>query len=742
MIYPRNQTVCPAADGNLFVVASWSLQGGSASDAVLMKVNPAGGVLWSRRFRKNGYAAPLPMGITDLILDSEGMLIASGNYPSNSLGPPDNFILRYDPVQDTVLWAKFLTSQQVIYTNRLLEKQTGGNYLFYRTVLTLAFDHHETEMLELDRLTGAIIPDNSKIISWGNRIRLTKIIAHQGELYALGTQIELDVFRGPGTQLLCKMNLAGNEVLWANAGPELPEKVNTVDLLIDQDTLVSLCHSDSSNIYLQKTTLNGHPIWTRRYELSGLPGLQTYNVRATPSGYLIFGKVGKSGGLSGTDYLFVTTDKAGHLQHFRRLPTPPNFQLAGDNYIWADMEATPLVTIGESFYATGDFLSFSPYHTALILLKSDLALTDINNCPFAPLGSPIIETTLPNFTPTPVPLAFSNYISVLNAQPFKTPKMNGVLEETLCFHCDQPCGPPFSLGPDLEFFTDTTILLHAGANYSSYLWQDGTTDSTYLAAAGGTYWVEVKDDCDVVQRDTIHLKLSETVCVKKSLSCLRWELLDKKVTVSGHIRVRIRLTNNCASALQQIVFTLPNGVIAVQPANDSTYVSPSSSRTYTVRNPSFSPFYSIRFRANSDGLHSGFSDVFTYELPGQSVLGYLHTAVKLVDGSNYEAFLNTSACTAELVTTRIGAQRTLADGILSPNPTDGRLWLRLPDWKNQALQVRILNIQGQVLQTISLTNDEDESVILLSPQLANGLYYAVVKKENEVPLTWRFVLAR
>jgi hypothetical protein len=54
---------------------------------------------------------------------------------------------------------------------------------------------------------------------------------------------------------------------------------------------------------------------------------------------------------------------------------------------------------------------------------------------------------------------------------------------------------------------------------------------------------------------------------------------------------------------------LPDGVDAVEPANLSTYNSPEG-RNYLVRNPNFTPFYSIRFKSTTDSIANGESDVF------------------------------------------------------------------------------------------------------------------------------------
>jgi gliding motility-associated-like protein len=56
-------------------------------------------------------------------------------------------------------------------------------------------------------------------------------------------------------------------------------------------------------------------------------------------------------------------------------------------------------------------------------------------------------------------------------------------------------GSHLSLGPDTILCAGNNIKLHAGSNYSSYVWQDGSTDSTFLVTLPGTYSVTVVDHC-------------------------------------------------------------------------------------------------------------------------------------------------------------------------------------------------------------------------------------------------------
>ena len=62
-----------------------------------------------------------------------------------------------------------------------------------------------------------------------------------------------------------------------------------------------------------------------------------------------------------------------------------------------------------------------------------------------------------------------------------------------------------NLGPDTVLCSQNTMILHAGNTFFSYLWQNGSTDSTFTVVQPGTYYVTVNDLCGNTLSDTIHI---------------------------------------------------------------------------------------------------------------------------------------------------------------------------------------------------------------------------------------------
>ncbi|MEM9024854.1 MAG: hypothetical protein AAGB22_13990, partial [Bacteroidota bacterium] len=51
------------------------------------------------------------------------------------------------------------------------------------------------------------------------------------------------------------------------------------------------------------------------------------------------------------------------------------------------------------------------------------------------------------------------------------------------------------LGNDTTLCNGSSLTLNVGITQGTYLWQDGSTDSTFTITGGGTYWVEASNSC-------------------------------------------------------------------------------------------------------------------------------------------------------------------------------------------------------------------------------------------------------
>jgi gliding motility-associated-like protein len=78
------------------------------------------------------------------------------------------------------------------------------------------------------------------------------------------------------------------------------------------------------------------------------------------------------------------------------------------------------------------------------------------------------------------------------------------LQDSLRIHI--PVVPDtINLGPDMALCSQSTIRLSAGSGFASYVWQNGSVDSTLTAYLPGDYFVTAKDYCGHAYSDTIHI---------------------------------------------------------------------------------------------------------------------------------------------------------------------------------------------------------------------------------------------
>jgi gliding motility-associated-like protein len=79
-----------------------------------------------------------------------------------------------------------------------------------------------------------------------------------------------------------------------------------------------------------------------------------------------------------------------------------------------------------------------------------------------------------------------------------------IIRDSIVLHAIQSPAKP-ALGPDIALCKQSTVLLHAGGGFKSYLWQNGTVDSVLTAYLPGMYYVNTRDYCDHAHSDTINI---------------------------------------------------------------------------------------------------------------------------------------------------------------------------------------------------------------------------------------------
>ncbi|MBK8965117.1 MAG: HYR domain-containing protein [Lewinellaceae bacterium] len=251
---------------------------------------------------------------------------------------------------------------------------------------------------------------------------------------------------------------------------------------------------------------------------------------------------------------------------------------------------------------------------------------------------------------------------------------------------------------------------------------------------------EARDSCGTVDSCCFTVIVREALpCDVKEIGCMRWELLRITQNAAQERTYRIRAINKCAEPMIYTAFELPAGTKAVKPADNTVFTTPDG-RDYLVRNPNFSPFYSIRFKSLSDSIANGESDIFEYTLPPQSEPDYIHVTARLAPQQFFEAYLNTFNCPVQPESKP--AARTGLGLRVFPNPTSGTLFADLSDFREQEVFIRIFEARGQLTQEFRLTAGTTPQEIQLTRDLPAGLYILAVEAPNGERQVVRFALQR
>ena len=151
---------------------------------MIAKLTLDGEPVWMRSFPGNPNE---PINLAEIIEDSEGKILICGTQGS-SPSSRRSIVLRYDPDLDVVLWYKQMLVDHPEVSG-VLEKSPGGNFIL-RTNSRQFINNgikQRSELIELDRLTGALVPGGISLRYAGQpNLRFENMVKIQENLYGVG----------------------------------------------------------------------------------------------------------------------------------------------------------------------------------------------------------------------------------------------------------------------------------------------------------------------------------------------------------------------------------------------------------------------------------------------------------------------------------------------------------------------------------------------------------------------------
>lgn len=311
-----------------------------------------------------------------------------------------------------------------------------------------------------------------------------------------------------------------------------------------------------------------------------------------------------------------------------------------------------------------------------------------------------------------------------------------------------------------------TIGVPSGVNGAAVTYNDPTAtsncpcpgidlDMTSGLASGSTFPMGVtqvcyraQDACGQTNTCCFNVTIEEDdPCDVKVIGCMKYELLTITQDQFKNKTYRIRVTNNCSSKMIYTAIQTPAGIVAMQPGNNAIYTAPSGNE-YLVRNPNYTPYYSVRFRSLADSISNGESDILRYTLPAQAEVLFIRITSRLKTQQYYEAHLNTFYCPVGVTPLDerfedLPAMQEMELTALTvfPNPSTGTVFADLSSWEGEQLNLQVFNSQGQrVLFQTAVAGFEPQRLDL--PQgIVKGLYFLEVSTEDGAREVTKFMIA-
>lgn len=182
---------------------------------------------------------------------------------------------------------------------------------------------------------------------------------------------------------------------------------------------------------------------------------------------------------------------------------------------------------------------------------------------------------------------FSSVGTMFSASQFNGEFLQGITWRTLC-----NTAPLF--GSDTTICAGQPLTLTPALTGTSYLWQDGTTNSTMDASAGGQYWVEIQDngctysdtiDVTIANLPSVNLGSDTTLCFGQTLALqapnipgtFSWQdgSNSNSFNVTQPGTYWLSVTNDCSSDIDSITVDYVNG-LNFDLGNDTSHCEGSS----------------------------------------------------------------------------------------------------------------------------------------------------------------------
>ncbi len=336
-------------------------------------------------------------------------------------------------------------------------------------------------------------------------------------------------------------------------------------------------------------------------------------------------------------------------------------------------------------------------------------------------------------------------ISVLNGGTYSVNVTTNGCSGSTSFSINQFSTPSLDLGNDTTACSGPAIILHAPSGNQSYVWQDGSTDSTYSVIASGSYSVTVNNGfCS--STDSINILLNNCPVLAANFSanqtyvcfntCIDFTDLSQNATSwNWFFPGAITTTSNQQN---------PTGICYSTPGTYSVYLVVDGSNgpqnammkvSYITINPL--PDIPV-ITPNGTFLTSSHANSYQWLLNSTEIPGATIQTFDAIQSGYYSVRVtNSSGCSAisdsvyiAATITGIEKQPFKNEIFVYPNPSKGLFYLFFVNNITEKTEVEITDLEGKVLLQSLIESADKLSIQTINlADFSNGVYLLHLKTD-------------
>ncbi|MFY9308298.1 MAG: T9SS type A sorting domain-containing protein [Bacteroidia bacterium] len=290
-------------DGNYFLVGYSQSYGGGDYDILLLKIDPSGGLIWTKTYGANGNDIGM-----DVIPTSDGNYMIVGSSNSPALADQNANLIKIDP-SGTVIWSKLYGGSSNDY-GACVKQTNDGGFIMLGTTYSYNAPGGDAYLVKLNsdgdttwtKRFGGAYYDEGVYITTGNDGGLTFVVRDSS---TAGKDVDIRVI---------KTDASGNVIWNKTYGGNQKDTPKMIQPTMDGGYIIGAISRSfgwiAPDMWILKLDASGDTTWTRNY--GGSQNEHCYVARELQDGsYIACGKTASAG--PDFDPIFVKLNQNGTL---------------------------------------------------------------------------------------------------------------------------------------------------------------------------------------------------------------------------------------------------------------------------------------------------------------------------------------------------------------------------------------------------------------------------------------------